>query len=156
MRSTISTWRGVAATFLLAAAIGGAGCKDEGIATLEGIKTKACACKDVACLEEVQKDLAAAANKKTRDMDKATKIAGEIAECMMKVTAAGAPAAAPADPAAAPAGEAKPADPAAAPADPAAAPAGEAKPADPAAAPAPGEAKPAEPAPAGDKPADTK
>jgi hypothetical protein len=133
MRSTISTWRGVAATFLLAAAIAGAGCKDEGIATLEGIKTKACACKDVACLEEVQKDLAAAANKKTRDMDKATKIAGEIAECMMKVTAAGAPAA-----------------------DPAAAPAGEAKPADPAAAPAPGEAKPAEPAPAGDKPADTK
>jgi hypothetical protein len=148
MRSTISIWRGVAATFLLAAAIGGAGCKDEGIATLEGIKTKACACKDVACLEEVQKDLAAAANKKTRDMDKATKIAGEIAECMMKVTAAGAPAADPA-------GEAKPADPAGAPADPAAAPAGEAKPADPA-APAPGEAKPAEPAPAGDKPADTK
>jgi hypothetical protein len=99
----------------------------------------------VACLEEVQKDLAAAANKKTRDMDKATKIASDIAECMMKVTAGGAPAP----------DSAKPADPAAAPADPAAptppGPEG-AKPADPA-APAPDGTKPAEPAP-GDKPAE--
>jgi hypothetical protein len=144
MRTTIASWRGAAATFLMAAALVGAGCKDEGIETLEGIKTKACACKDVACLEEVQKDLAAAANKKTRDMDKATKIASDIAECMMKVTAAGTPA-----PEAA-----KPADPAAPPADPAApAPAPEgAKPTDPA-APAPTGDKPAEPAP-GDKPAE--
>jgi hypothetical protein len=145
MRTTIVSWRGVAATFVLAAAFAGAGCKDEGIETLEGIKTKACACKDVACLEEVQKDLAAAANKKTRDMDKATKIASDIAECMMKVTAGGAPAP----------DSAKPADPAAAPADPAAptppGPEG-AKPADPA-APAPDGTKPAEPAP-GDKPAE--
>ena len=57
MRTTIVSWRGVAATFFLAAAFAGAGCKDEGIETLEGIKTKACACKDVACLEEVQKGL---------------------------------------------------------------------------------------------------
>jgi hypothetical protein len=144
MRTTIVSWRGVAATFVLAAAFAGAGCKDEGIETLEGIKTKACACKDVACLEEVQKDLAAAANKKTRDMDKATKIAGDIAECMMKVTAAGAPA---------PDG-AKPAEPTAPPPDPAApAPAPEgAKPTDPV-APAPEGAKPADPAP-GDKPAE--
>jgi hypothetical protein len=144
MRTTIVSWRGVAATFFLAAAFAGAGCKDEGIETLEGIKTKACACKDVACLEEVQKDLAAAANKKTRDMDKATKIAGDIAECMMKVTAAGAPA---------PDG-AKPAEPTAPPPDPAApAPAPEgAKPTDPV-APAPEGAKPADPAP-GDKPAE--
>jgi hypothetical protein len=33
----------------------------------------------------VQRDLAAAANMKTRDMESATRLAGEIADCLIKV-----------------------------------------------------------------------
>jgi hypothetical protein len=58
---------------------------DEGILALSRIQDKACACTDVACLEQVQKDLAAAANLRTRDMDRATQIAGEISECVQKL-----------------------------------------------------------------------
>jgi hypothetical protein len=62
--------------------------RDEGITVLTKIRGQACACTDAACLEQVQRDLAAAANVRTRNMDRATAIAGEIAECMMKVMAA--------------------------------------------------------------------
>jgi hypothetical protein len=61
---------------------------DDGIVVLTKIRGQACACTDMACLEQVQRDLAAAANVRTRNMDRATAIAGEIAECMMKVMAA--------------------------------------------------------------------
>jgi hypothetical protein len=65
---------------------GGTAGPDEGIATLTKIRQTACACTNKTCAEEVQRDLAAAANLKTRDMDRATQIAGEIADCMMKTT----------------------------------------------------------------------
>jgi hypothetical protein len=58
---------------------------DEGILALSRIRDNACACADVACLEQIQKDLAAAANLRTRDMDRATQIAGEISECVQKL-----------------------------------------------------------------------
>jgi hypothetical protein len=62
------------------------GATDEGLATLTLIRDHACACKDAACIEEVTQELAAAANKRTRDMDAATRLAGEISECMAKVS----------------------------------------------------------------------
>lgn len=58
---------------------------DEGILALSTIRDKACACTEVVCLEQVQKDLAAAANLRTRNMDRATQIAGEISECIQKL-----------------------------------------------------------------------
>jgi hypothetical protein len=58
---------------------------DKGIAVLTKIRGEACVCKDAACIDKVQSDLAAAANVKTRNMDRATAIAGEIAECMASV-----------------------------------------------------------------------
>src|SRR5688500_14854844 len=115
--------------WLTAALLAGAGCKDEGIEALTAIKAKACACKDAASIAEVTAEIEqAGATKKTKHMEEATKLAQEIGDCMLKVTAATAAAADPAAPAPAPEGV-TPAEPAPAPGDkPAAAPAGSAAP----------------------------
>ena len=73
-------------------------CGDEGIEALEAVKKKACACKDAACAEAVTKEMMGPASKKTKDMDKAKKIAMEAGACLAKAMTGGA---------AAPAGETK-------------------------------------------------
>ena len=71
--------------FLFAGAFAFGACGDEGKDALNKIKEKVCACKDAACVADVQKDLMAAMDKKTSDVEGATKIAQEIAECISKV-----------------------------------------------------------------------
>lgn len=71
--------------FLFAGVAALGACGDEGKDALNKIKEKACACKDQACVADVMKDLAAAADKKTTDEAGATKIAQEIMECVAKV-----------------------------------------------------------------------
>ena len=102
--------------WLTATLLAGAGCRDEGIDALTAIKAKACACKDAACIAEVTADIEkAGATKKTKHMDEATKLAQEIGDCMLKVTAAAAATGDAPPPEPAPSGD-KPAEPAPAPA----------------------------------------
>jgi hypothetical protein len=80
------------ATWLIAIAVAGTGCKDEGLEALRAIKAKACACKDVACVNEAKAETAAAGRtKRTRNLDEAKRIVAEIGTCMEKVTGAAAP-----------------------------------------------------------------
>ncbi len=71
--------------FLFAGAFAFGACGDEGKDALNKIKEKACACKDAACVAEVQKDLMAVMEKETRDPEGAAKIGQEIVECISKV-----------------------------------------------------------------------
>jgi len=149
-------FRGTVAAAFVATALLGAGCKDEGLDKLEEIKKKACACKDLKCIEDVQKDLEGAAKLKTKNADKAKAVGGEIIACIQKATeasmgAAGTPPAPEGGAAPAPGGAAAPTEGAAPAPGGAAAPTEGAAPAPGGTAPAPTEG--AAPAPGGTPPA---
>jgi|RhiMetdeSRZDD1v2_1073273.scaffolds.fasta_scaffold1611526_2 hypothetical protein len=104
MLTKIITGAAVAAFLSLA----GCGKADEAVKELEGLKKRACECKDADCATKVQEDFTKFIEKhkdtkgSQSQADKVTKLATEMSECVAKAMTGGEGAAPPAEGAPAP------------------------------------------------------